>query len=240
MASAIVWVSGEGFSETHQSSLPCLEEDWVPGLSDRDRAQCCKCTESVFPKCLQWKWWVLLQEESQCTAVWRWDNVWSKMDTSFPILQHLRLHSERPDATTKDTRKHKPSCCASISSLLCVWHAVDAVATEQGHEADADGKQGAEAQAHVLPIDGQRCLAVASSVTLRAVAGEFGGWLRHTGPPVARPSGTEGVDTGLPGPVHTDHVARRTSAKKSEIRSTGKSKPRGSWTMLSPLRFILS
>lgn len=30
---------------------------------------------------------------------------------------------------------------------------------------------------------------------------------------MTRPCSTEGVDTGLPGPVHTDHVAGRTSVE---------------------------
>lgn len=47
--------------------------------------------------------------------------------------------------------------------------------TQQGHEADADGKQGAEAEAYVLPVDGQCHLTVAPPVALGAVAGELRG-----------------------------------------------------------------
>lgn len=56
--------------------------------------------------------------------------------------------------------------------LICMCP-MGAQPTQQGHEADADGKEGAEAQAHVLPVDGQRRLTVASSGTFGAVAGEF-------------------------------------------------------------------
>lgn len=39
---------------------------------------------------------------------------------------------------------------------------------------------------------------------------------------MARPCGTQRVHTGLPGPVHTDHVARWTSAWKRWAGMTGR------------------
>lgn len=84
--------------------------------------------------------------------------------------------------------------------------------TQQGHEADADGKQGAETEAYVLSVDGQRHFTVAPSVALGAVAGELRGWVSDAGPALARPRGTQRVHTGLPAAIHLDHVTTRTPA----------------------------
>lgn len=70
-------------------------------------------------------------------------------------------------------RNHWDLC--NLCNVHTLSHAGIHTLTQQDHEADADGKQGAEAESYVLPIDGQRHLTVAPPVSFGAVAGELRG-----------------------------------------------------------------
>lgn len=54
-------------------------------------------------------------------------------------------------------------------------HAHTHTLTQHGQEADTDGKQGAEAEAYILPIDGQSHLTVTPPVVHGTLAGELRG-----------------------------------------------------------------
>lgn len=84
--------------------------------------------------------------------------------------------------------------------------------TQQGHKADAYSEEGAETEAHVVSVDGQRHLTVRATVAYWTVACEFGGRLCHTSAPVTWTAGTERVHADFTSGVRLDHVTWGTPA----------------------------
>jgi len=101
------------------------------------------------------------------------------------------------------------------------------VLTEQGHEADADGEQRAEAEAHVLAVHGQRRLAPLAPVAVGTVARVLAGRVGHARPPVARVGGAQRVHARLPGAVEPDHVTHGAPGGEEGGREGGRT--RGGW-----------
>lgn len=86
------------------------------------------------------------------------------------------------------------------------------IATQKSHDTDADGEHGAEAEAvAVLVVEhGESHLAVASPVTLTAVARVTGRRVGNAGAMAARPAGTQCVHTHFALGGLFGHVAWRT------------------------------
>ncbi len=104
------------------------------------------------------------------------------------------------------------------------------IATQKGHDTDADGEHGAEAEAvAVLVVEhGERHLAVASPVALAAAARVAGRRVSHTGAVAAWPTGAQRVDTHFAQGALFGHVAwrapvqRRDSSVKQRWETLGK------------------
>lgn len=92
------------------------------------------------------------------------------------------------------------------------------IATQKGHDTDADGEHGAEAEAVAVHVveHGERHLAVASPVSLAAVAGVAGRGVGHAGAVAAGPAGAQRVDARSARRAVFGHVARRAPVQRRQ------------------------
>ncbi len=125
-----------------------------------------------------------------------------------------------------DRQKHTDKKWSDSVGLPQVEKYIVDIATQKGHDTDADGKHGAEAEAvAVLMEHGERHLAVASSVALAAVACVAGRRVSHTGAVAAWAASTQCVDTHFAQRALLGQVAWRAPVQRSQ----DKAKTRDAW-----------
>lgn len=92
------------------------------------------------------------------------------------------------------------------------------IATQKGHDTDADGEHGADAEAVALLVveHGECHLTVPSSVSFNAMARVAGWRVRHTSAVATRPAGTQSIDTHFAQRALFGQMAWRTPVQRRD------------------------